>query len=150
VFPHLSDTEIPGRFKEIAEEGGFWHNEDIRYEGDRISNASDRYVFQTAPGEMASVFRDVTEQKLMEEEIRSLARFPSENTNPVLRISDDGIVMYANDASAPILEWWAAEVGSSIPEEWRTNISGAYGGGENQRKRNSRWGRQSCPSIYLP
>ncbi|MEE8591716.1 MAG: PAS domain S-box protein, partial [Spirochaetia bacterium] len=39
VFPPLSDTEIHGRFKEIAEEGGFWHKEDIRYEGDRIIGA---------------------------------------------------------------------------------------------------------------
>ena len=43
--------------------------------------------------------RDITERKKMEEEIQSLARFPSENTNPVMRISDEGVIVYANAAS---------------------------------------------------
>ncbi|MCW3988481.1 MAG: PAS domain S-box protein [Candidatus Bathyarchaeota archaeon] len=70
VFPYV-DEEIIEMFKEIAEKGGFWHEEDIRYEDDRIIDASDNYVFQTAPGEMASVFRDVTEQKRMEEALKA-------------------------------------------------------------------------------
>jgi PAS domain-containing protein len=58
-FPNV-DQSIKNRFKEIAEKGGYIHEEDIRYEDDRIINATDNYIFQTAPGEMASVFRDIT------------------------------------------------------------------------------------------
>ena len=44
-------------------------------------------------------YHDITDRKRAEEEIRSLAKFPSENSDPVLRLSPDGIVMYANAAS---------------------------------------------------
>ncbi len=42
------------------------------------------------------MFLDITEVKQSEEEVRNLAKFPSENPNPVLRISKDGAVLYAN------------------------------------------------------
>lgn len=67
--------------------------------------------------------RDVTESRRMEEEIQSLARFPSENTSPVGRISEDGIIMYANAAFKPLLEEWGVEIGNHAPEEWRHHIS---------------------------
>ena len=123
-FPNV-DKAIKERFKEIAEKGGYWHEEDIHYEGDRISNATDNYIFQTAPGEMASIFRDITKQKLMEEEIRSLARFPGESTNPVLRISGDGNILYANSAAETVLSEWKTEVGMKAPEEWFRYVSAA-------------------------
>ena len=36
------------------------------------------------------------QQREAQEEIRDLAKFPSENPSPVLRIAGDGNVMYAN------------------------------------------------------
>lgn len=113
VFPHLSDTEIPGRFKEIAEKGGFWHKEDIRYEGDRISNASDNFGFQTAPGEMASVFRDVTEQKRMEEALKaSEAKYRS-----FLEEGLDGVVVTWNGEYLYVNQRYAEMLGYSDSSE---------------------------------
>jgi PAS domain S-box-containing protein len=54
--------------------------------------------------------------KSSEEEITRLARFPSENPNPVLRISKDGIIVYANKASKSVLETWKCKVGQPLPE----------------------------------
>jgi PAS domain S-box-containing protein len=115
-FPNV-DKAIHAKFKEIAENGGFLREEDIRYENDRIINASDNYIFQTAPGEIASLFRDITEQKLMEEEIRSLARFPGESINPVLRITRDGVIQYANTAAESVLSEWNTKVDMRAPEK---------------------------------
>ncbi len=36
------------------------------------------------------------------EQVRALARFPSENPNPVLRVTGAGRVLYANDAAKGI------------------------------------------------
>jgi len=39
---------------------------------------------------------DITERKQAEETLRRLAQFPEENPNPVLRIAEDGTLVYAN------------------------------------------------------
>jgi adenylate cyclase len=45
---------------------------------------------------------DITEQRLAQQQLEDVARFPSENPNPVLRVEPDGSVLYANDASYQI------------------------------------------------
>ncbi len=59
---------------------------------------------------------DITERKRAEEEINILARFPSENPNPVMRIARDGTVLYANQASQPLLNEWGCQIGQRSPE----------------------------------
>ncbi|MEE8536004.1 MAG: response regulator [Kiloniellales bacterium] len=43
--------------------------------------------------------RDVTEEREADKQVRGLAKFPSENPNPVLRVSPDADVLYANEAA---------------------------------------------------
>ena len=50
-----------------------------------------------------------------EEEVQNVARFPSENPWPVLRIGKDGTILYANAASASLLGEWRSQVGQSAP-----------------------------------
>lgn len=47
--------------------------------------------------------RNITEQKKLEEELRSIASFPEENPNPVLRLNHNGCVIYANPAAQVLL-----------------------------------------------
>ena len=56
------------------------------------------------PDYFISVVDDITTRKHAEEKIKDLARFPNENPNPVMRLSRDGELLYANEASAPILK----------------------------------------------
>jgi PAS domain S-box-containing protein len=58
---------------------------------------------------------DITARKRLEEEIESLARFPAENPNPVLRVRDDGTILYANSSSKGLLAYWGTAVGQSMP-----------------------------------
>jgi PAS domain S-box-containing protein len=62
-------------------------------------------------------------RKQAEEEIVSLAKFPSENPNPVMRLSRDGLVIYANKASGALLDLWGSVVSGSAPQSWRDLIS---------------------------
>ncbi len=62
---------------------------------------------------------DVTERKQAEEAIRELARFPSENPYPVLRIGADGKIFYANPAAMKLLVELGSRVGTTAPEDWR-------------------------------
>lgn len=47
---------------------------------------------------------DVTDQRLAEQEIRTLSRFPSENPNPVLRFDLQGNLLYANNHGRRLFE----------------------------------------------
>lgn len=62
---------------------------------------------------------DVSDKRKMEEEIRSLAKFPDENPNPILRLSQDGIILAANRSSNSLLENWDSKVGDYAPKNWR-------------------------------
>ena len=76
-----------------------------------------------AEGEnVLAIFRDIGARKEAEEQIASLARFTAENPNPVLRIRQDGTVLYANDKSFPVLSAWQAERHGEIPDEWQKLI----------------------------
>ena len=69
--------------------------------------------------ELGHILGIVVERNKAEEEIKNLAKFPSENPYPVLRITKDGIVLYANEAAIPLLNDWGCKVGQSVPKQWR-------------------------------
>jgi PAS domain S-box-containing protein len=62
---------------------------------------------------------DITSRKRAEAEIRILSRFPEENPSPVMRLSREGALIYANSASRPILEDWHCGLGEKVPENYR-------------------------------
>ncbi|MCF7817657.1 MAG: response regulator [Kiritimatiellales bacterium] len=57
-----------------------------------------------------------------EDQIERLSRFPLENPNPVLRISTQGILEYANAAATPLLPLMGAGVGDAVHAEWQAHI----------------------------
>ena len=44
--------------------------------------------------------------------------FPGANPHPVMRVGDDGHLIYANDASASIIEALGVAVGDPLPSDW--------------------------------
>ncbi len=74
---------------------------------------------------------DITEAKKAEEErIKSMARFPDENPNPVLRISRNGKILYANRSSLDLMKKWGTSINDSIPLGWKKEIEKSYTSGE--------------------
>lgn len=68
-------------------------------------------------GEVKSVYGvnlDITDQQKAVAHIQDLARFPSENPNPVIRVSVDGIVLYANGAATPLLDGLCSSDGKAL------------------------------------
>jgi len=61
---------------------------------------------------------DDTERRRMQGMVESVARFPSENPFPVLRLSADGTIMYSNPPGRILLDLWQCEVGQRVPREW--------------------------------
>lgn len=57
------------------------------------------------------------QHKKAQEEIYDLVKFPDENPSPVLRVGGDGVLLYANPGSRPILEFLGCRLGDVVPEE---------------------------------
>ncbi|MGA2286692.1 MAG: PAS domain-containing protein, partial [Dehalococcoidia bacterium] len=104
AFP-AADIGVLERDARVALGGAPEHVEETRYRGDARLPEAYFTVDDVPLGNltMAILFRDVTERKRVEAELEGLARFPSENPNPVLRLSGKGKVLYANEAGRPFL-----------------------------------------------
>ena len=118
-------------FEELMK-NGFIRNAEKTYlakDGRKIPVLFSGSVMRGAGGALFGVVcaaHDITERKRVEEEIKVLAKFPSENPNPVLRIATDGTILYGNDASAPLLDEWGCEAGQSVPEALKQTVNEVY------------------------
>jgi PAS domain S-box-containing protein len=65
---------------------------------------------------------DITERKKAEEEIQNLAKFPSENPSPILRIARDGTLLFMNEAGVNLLADWHLQVGKEAPPMMREAV----------------------------
>jgi two-component system CheB/CheR fusion protein len=77
------------------------------------------------PVSILEVANDVTERKKTEEAVRDMARFPSENPNPVLRVGADMAVLHANAASGTFLRAGGSGLGLPFPDAYRSAVEAA-------------------------
>jgi signal transduction histidine kinase len=68
-------------------------------------------------------YTDITKRKLAEERIKGLAKFPSENPNPVLRVFNDGRILYNNQASMVLLDSWGCQTTKMLPNNYLKIVS---------------------------
>ena len=68
-------------------------------------------------------FVDITERKRAEEEIKGLAKFPSENPNPVMKVFNDGDMLYHNKASTFLLDFWGCRTTKMLPDNYIKIVS---------------------------
>ena len=61
---------------------------------------------------------NITERKKAEKKVVDLARFPAENPFPVLRVSEDGVILYANEGSSALLHAWDQQKERIQSREW--------------------------------
>ncbi|MCF6281963.1 MAG: PAS domain S-box protein [Candidatus Polarisedimenticolaceae bacterium] len=77
-------------------------------------------------------FHDISKRKKAEQEIKSLARFASENPSPVLRVNSHGSIVYANAASQVLLDFWCRDIGQILPLNWHNMILAPLSHGKNR------------------
>lgn len=63
-----------------------------------------------------ALLQDITARKQEQAEMEILARFPSENPNPVLRVNVKGNLLYSNEAGTLFLPEWHLIVGEPVPQ----------------------------------
>jgi class 3 adenylate cyclase len=60
--------------------------------------------------------------QLLEREVQAINKFPDQNPNPVLRLTRDGQLLYANTASEPITSALGLELGAPVPTAIRDEL----------------------------
>ena len=78
---------------------------------------------------MFGVAQNVTESRKAQEEILIVSRMPEESPHPVMRLTQDGKVLYANSPSASLLKSWKGNSARAIPDELRTSVAEAFTSG---------------------
>lgn len=110
-FGYLYEEDRPRverRARQWFAEGGEFREEFrvVREDGQIRWFTSRGWVYrdeQHRPWRAVGVNFDVTDRKQAEEQTRSVAMFPEQNPNPVLRISLEGRLLYANIAARGVL-----------------------------------------------
>jgi signal transduction histidine kinase len=108
----------------------FWQDVPITRKGAETTFISARNTPIPNSNFMVSTVWEVTHRKKLVEEIENLARFPMENRDVVLRISEEGKVLYANPASESLLIFWDTGIGEPLPERWQERIRESQASGE--------------------
>lgn len=73
-----------------------------------------------------AVVTDITARRRANEHIESLARFPDENPNPVLRVDASGVILYANAAAEEkLLMPWGSRPAGVLPKSVGAPVAAA-------------------------
>ncbi len=90
------------------------------------------------PDELRVRLRYVAERIKTQEQIRTLSTIPAESPSPILRVSLEGILLYANSASEPLLQMWGRPaghcltLGQAMPDSWHEMIQSVLDAGKNR------------------
>jgi len=102
AFPMLTGTEIPERYRRICRHGEMWYAEQVDYRDDTVQGAFEVHAFQTAPGQMAAVFSDITDRKRNEINLRraeEALRMEKEKFHILLDQSPVGVALIGRDGT---------------------------------------------------
>jgi PAS domain S-box-containing protein len=65
---------------------------------------------------------------------RDVAELPSEEHFPVVRVSGDGIILYANEPGRMLLKQWRQDIGGRAPNDWCELVAEALASRKNKIK----------------
>ncbi len=77
------------------------------------------------------IIRDITSYKRVQREMEDLAKFPSENPFPVLRVAHNGTILYSNAPGKVLLEFWDKTVGQVVPARWNRLLQAVRASGRS-------------------
>lgn len=127
-YRQMWETVLSGR-----EWRGEFHNR--RKNGDLYWESASISPIKNAQGvitHLLAVKEDITDRKRIAAELESVARFPAENPNPVLRLTRDGQLLYANAAGQVLLQTQNGSDAEQVPEYVRDLVAESAASGQNK------------------
>jgi PAS domain S-box-containing protein len=123
LFQAFSSDDRSSFFSKLAESAEQLSS--LVWQGRHIRGDTERWFQITAQPERLAdgqvlwdgLLMDITEQKKSEQHAEFLAQISNENPTPVLRVNEQGRIIYANDAAAPLLTLWHRQVSQLLPQD---------------------------------
>ncbi|HUZ17765.1 MAG TPA: PAS domain-containing protein [Spirochaetia bacterium] len=114
----------------------------VEYEEEAVDHNGDSHVIATtrvpifdasgAPQGLVGIGRDVTEDRELRRRLEDLAKFPNEDPNPVLRVSREGGILFANTSSEPLLSDGRFSSNGTLADSPRRLVAAAMTDGRNR------------------
>jgi PAS domain S-box-containing protein len=132
VTPSEIRPVLQGVIQKISPQGA------IQIESELIAKDGKRYTVEskdqsyTSEGKtyLIAIARDITERKKALAEIENLARFPGENSSPVLRVDALGRLLYHNEAGQSLLKALKPSSDGIISATWLKRITAVLDSGQ--------------------
>ena len=112
-LPVMNGTEVVGAFGIVDSKPNAYNSEDIA-------------VLSFICNMAGAIYGNILNQNLLNaanEQIISLSKLPIESPNPVLRVSNDYTLLYANHASRSILNHFGLKEGDNVSNDFRSPLS---------------------------
>ncbi|MCF6150609.1 MAG: response regulator [Candidatus Kuenenia sp.] len=90
-----------------------------------------------------TIIVNISYRVMLENKLMHLAKFPEENPNPMLRISKEGKILYANRASSHLLNLWDRRINQILPQPWLKIVADALHNGTSMT-----FEGECCPRVY--
>jgi PAS domain S-box-containing protein len=113
IFPVMNGENIVGVF-------GIADSEPGKFDDEETSIL--RFICNLLSAKHVSLLNQ-NAVKSAHEEVLTLSKLPAENPNPVLRVSRDGVLLYANKASEKLLKYHKFKAGQKVNRIFDTVIS---------------------------
>jgi len=114
VFPATAEIGLLDVFRMVWSTGISEYLPGILYKDKRVEHWTENYVLKLTSGFIVSIYSNITKRKQAEEEIKSLAKFTTEDPSPVLRIDREGRLLFVNQAGLRRLENWHLQIGKIV------------------------------------
>ena len=93
----VSQSNLPGEFRRICNEGGIYRGDNFEYHDEHVSGLYEFDAFQTSPGNVAVVFMDVTERIRTQRQLQ-FTQFALDHGGEAVYVMDrDENFVYVND-----------------------------------------------------
>ena len=157
VTHRLLKTEFPLPLEEIENKQkleGKWSGEltHTRKDGGKVVVQSFQLGQFSVNGKIESILEsniDITEHKQQEREVKNLAKFPSENPNPVFRLDGKGTILYGNQAGTSFLTAWKSKVGGRVPKHISRLVADALASDKNVEVEET-FGAKTFSILFAP
>ena len=114
LTPHVADTAAD-EWREVTE-SVLRRNGPPRLDGPALEERVEERT-QTLRTEIERL-------KDVEGKLSRLAALTESASTPILRVSHEGVILYANEPARALLQHWGAAIGGTLPAPWRDRIAG--------------------------